>query len=91
MKKIIIVAVVLALMAAGFMFYRLGKEQNYLRPCGGGVKLGNKNFLTILMLYVLYCYQVKMCWLIPKPIFIQALRASSPQGMVLFCIAERRG
>ncbi len=90
MKKIIIVAVVLALMAAGFMFYRLGKEQNYLRPCGG-VKPGNKNFLTILMLYVLYCYQVKMCWLIPKPIFIQALRASSPQGMVLFCIAERRG
>lgn len=36
MKKIIIVAVVLALMTAGFMFYRLGKEQNYLRPCGGG-------------------------------------------------------
>lgn len=90
MKKIIIIAV-LALMAAGFMFYRLGKEETYLRSCGGGAEVGNKNFLTILMLYVLYCYQVKMCWLIPKPIFIQALRASSPQGMVLFCVAERRG
>lgn len=36
MKKIIVVAVILALMAAGFMFYRIGKEQTYLRPCGGG-------------------------------------------------------
>lgn len=34
MKKIIIIAV-LALMVAGFMFYRLGKEETYLRPCGG--------------------------------------------------------
>lgn len=90
MKKIIVVAAILALMAAGFMFYRIGKEQTYLRPCGGA-QIKNKNFLTILILYVLYCYQVKMCWLIPKPIFIQALRASSPQGMVLFCVAERRG
>lgn len=89
MKKIIIIAV-LTLMAAGFMFYRLGKEETYLRPCGGA-EVGNKNFLTILTLDMLYCYQVKMCWLIPKPIFIQALRASSPQGMVLFCVAERRG
>lgn len=39
MKKIIVVAVFLAisaLMAAGFIFYRIGKEQTYLRPCGGG-------------------------------------------------------
>lgn len=36
MKKIIIAAVFLALMAAGFIFYRIGKEETYLRPCGGG-------------------------------------------------------
>lgn len=34
MKKIIIAAV-LTLMAAGFILYRLGKEETYLRPCGG--------------------------------------------------------
>lgn len=27
--------VILAITAAGFIFYRIGKEKNYLRQCGG--------------------------------------------------------
>lgn len=34
MKKIIVAAVFI-LMAAGFIIYQKGKEETYLRPCGG--------------------------------------------------------
>lgn len=32
---IVFAAVILAITAAGFIFYRIGKEKNFLRQCGG--------------------------------------------------------
>lgn len=32
---IVFAVVILAITAAGFIFYRIGKEKNFLRQCGG--------------------------------------------------------
>lgn len=32
---IVFAAVILAITAAGFIFYGIGKEKNFLRQCGG--------------------------------------------------------
>lgn len=32
---VVIAVVILAITAAGFIFYRIGKEKNFLRQCGG--------------------------------------------------------
>lgn len=32
---VVFAVVILAITAAGFIFYRIGKEKNYLRQCGG--------------------------------------------------------
>ena len=32
---VVFTVVILAITAAGFIFYRIGKEKNFLRQCGG--------------------------------------------------------
>lgn len=32
---VVFAVVILAITAAGFVFYRIGKEKNFLRQCGG--------------------------------------------------------
>lgn len=32
---VVFAVVILAITEAGFIFYRIGKEKNYLRQCGG--------------------------------------------------------
>ncbi len=33
--SVVFAVVILAITAAGFIFYRIGKEKNFLRQCGG--------------------------------------------------------
>lgn len=35
---VVLAVVILAITAAGFIFYRIGKKQNFIRQCGGRKK-----------------------------------------------------
>ena len=36
MSKVIIIAILIGFILSGIIVYKMGKEQTYYRPCGGG-------------------------------------------------------